>query len=163
MRYSFYPGVPPLNYSYSPNPDESKRFFDGQLGRFNYSMSPQDLQKDFVWRALIYRPRVGRSKGLPKFGLLYEQWVSLDAPAFTNREGYLNAAYLNILGTRVSEIERDVEQRRRFMENNYTYLWSTKPKKSLLAELNELRRATMYEDAIDQGAALQRGMREMDA
>ncbi|KAG6913308.1 hypothetical protein DXG01_007849, partial [Tephrocybe rancida] len=59
-------------------------------------------------------------------------------------------------------IEWDVEQRRCFMENNYTYLWSMKPKKFLLAELNELRRATMYEDAIDQGAALQRGMREMD-
>ncbi|KAG6905905.1 hypothetical protein DXG01_016985 [Tephrocybe rancida] len=163
MRYSSYPRVLPLNYSYSPNPDKSKRFFDGQLGRFNYSMSPQVLQKDFIWHALIYRPRVGRSKGLPEFGLLYEQWVSLDAPTFTKQEGYLNAAYLNILGTQVSEIEQDVEQRCSFMENNYTYLWSTKPKKFLLTELNELQRATMYEDAMDKGAVLQRGMREMDA
>ncbi|KAG6913960.1 hypothetical protein DXG01_003290, partial [Tephrocybe rancida] len=163
MRYSFYPGVPPPNYSYAPSPDSSKRLFDGHLGRFDYSVFPQVLQKNYVWRALIYRPRAGQSRGLAEFELLYEHWVSMEAPAFTNREGYLSPAYLNILGARVSEIKRHVEQRRHFMENNYNYLWSTRPKSFLLAELKQLRRVTLYEDAIDQGATLQRGIREMDA
>ncbi|KAG6917886.1 hypothetical protein DXG01_000495 [Tephrocybe rancida] len=163
MRYAFYPGVPPPSFVYAPNSDDTKRLFDGHLGRYDYTVSPQTLQKNHVWRALIYRPRIGQCKGLIEFGYLYEHWVSEDAPPFTDHEGYLSPAYLNLLEARVKEIERDVDQRRLFMENNYTYLWSSRPKKHLLEELKKLRRARLYEHAIDWGAELQRGIKEMDA
>ncbi|KAG6912424.1 hypothetical protein DXG01_014720, partial [Tephrocybe rancida] len=164
MLYMFYPGIPPLGLKYSIPEDPSARRFDGHLGRFDYTVNPQVLQKNFIWRALIYRPGVGKEHSLIEFESIYDHWETEQGGAGeTQRYGKVNPTFLNKLDARVTELGMEALSLKGFTENYYNYLWTSRPKGNLHEDIRELRKCETFEKALDLGVAVMRSLKEMDA
>ncbi|KAG6911065.1 hypothetical protein DXG01_004580 [Tephrocybe rancida] len=164
MLYAFYPGVPPPGLKYTIPEDPSARRFDGHLGQFDYTVNPQVLQKDFAWRALIYRPSVGKELSLVEYESVYDHWETEPTRAGEKpRFGRVSPTFLNKLDARATELELEILGREGFAESYYNYLWTTRPKGKQHDDIRKLRECETFEEALDLGTAVSRSLKEKDA
>ena len=59
---AFYPGIRAPGYNVAMEADPTKRRFDGHLGRFDPTKSPQHYDPRYPWLAFVRRDRASTSK-----------------------------------------------------------------------------------------------------
>ena len=100
---AFYPGIRAPGYKVAMEVDPTKRRFDGHLGCFDPTKSPQHYDPRQPWLALVRRERASPSK--IKHTPLWTAWVSLPPQRRIIDLGRLDTAYLLQLTTRNVELD----------------------------------------------------------
>ncbi|KAF8059017.1 hypothetical protein FPV67DRAFT_1718100 [Lyophyllum atratum] len=160
----FYPGLPPPHFESRTLPDRAVRRFDGHLGPFDYTMNPQVLTAS-VWRAFILRPSVGYGKRdeYPEYRFMYKEWeVTEGRTPYGPSGGHIKLPYIVELESRLALLDSLILGCSE-LELTFTNFWSQRPIFPHPAAINDLRSVVTYEDAVDLGVAIQRGLKEKAA
>jgi hypothetical protein len=158
-QVAFYPGVPPTNFQLSPPSDERQRRYDGHLGRYDYTVSPQLLSEERPWRGFILRQEVGFKQQLdyPEFALLHQNWHSTSPEAGMIAKGWIDGLMfrLNHLDAEMSSCSELIDCR--------ADLWGSRPLYPSVDDVVSLRCIQSFAVAVDHIAWLQRGIKDRAA
>ncbi|KAF8054158.1 hypothetical protein FPV67DRAFT_1683018 [Lyophyllum atratum] len=160
----FYPGLPPPNFQPRTLPDPSLRRFDGHLGPYDYTMNPQVLTAS-VWRAFILRPSFGYRKQdeYPEYRFIYKEWeVTEGRTSYGLSGGRIKLPYIAELESRLALLDSLILGCSE-LELTFTNFWSQRPIFPHPTAIDDLRHVAAYEDAVDLGVAIQRGLKEKAA
>lgn len=135
-----------------PKRPEHRRY-DGHLGRYDPTISPQMFSERVPWLGLIIRPACGLRKGLPEFMPLHEYWQSS-----SQDEGCILPRFISDLQSRIWQLLRDVNGCSG-LEKVDSVLWAGRPKKLTLHDIDLLKSLTKYDKAIDETVRVQRQAR----
>ncbi|KAF8059063.1 hypothetical protein FPV67DRAFT_1675737 [Lyophyllum atratum] len=164
MVRPFYPGLPPPNFETRTLPDRALRRFDGHLGPFDHTMNPQVLTAS-VWKALILRPSVGHLKSdeYPEHRFIHKEWeATAGRTSYGPSEGHIKFSYVVELESRLALLDSLIAACSD-LELTYTNFWSQRPSFPHRTAIDDLRRIKAYEDVVDLGVAVQRGLKEKAA
>ncbi|KAF8075205.1 hypothetical protein FPV67DRAFT_1665935 [Lyophyllum atratum] len=151
----FFPGTSAEVVSLRPDDEVSHRRFDGHLGRFDPTVSPQYLSEK-VWRGFILRPTIGFAKRetLPEFERIYKVWDSAISR--------LKPKYVEAMVKRAELLATAINARAR-LQNSFTNYWDSRPTLPTVDQVRSLGNCSTYEEAVDLCAEVQRGMKEQSA
>ena len=158
-QVAFYPGVPPTNLQLIPPPDERQRRYDGHLGRYDYTVSPQLLSEERPWRGFILRQEVGFKQQLdyPEFALLHQNWCST-----SSEEGMISTAWIDALMFRLNDLDAKMSKCSELMDCRAD-LWGSRPLYPSVDDVVTLRCIRFFAVAVDRIAWLQRGIKDRAA
>ena len=135
--------------------DRTKRRFDGHLGRFDPTKSPQHYDPQQPWLTLLRRERKAtKIEYIP----LVIAWVSLPPQGGVKDLGRLDTAYLLQLTGRNIELDATISAMTAISTIRQDYVKNC-PKQPLESEVKELGGVLHFADAVDKVAAVQRGLR----
>lgn len=149
----FYPGVAPRSFRMEIPSKIMERRYDGHLGRFDFTMSPQCYDKNHQWRGYVLRP-CPINYHLPEFQDIHPFWSKI--------HGGLDSKLVDILIDQVNGLTESSKGN----ESVYPIrrdLWPPKCQLPSFDDLERLRTSVRFEDAIDIGRAIQRQIKDYDA
>ena len=157
---AFYPGICSPGYEVVMEKEWTKRRFDGHLGRFDPTKSPQHYDPQQPWLTLLRRERKALTK--IEYIPLVIAWVSLPRQGKDMDLGRLDTAYLLQLTTRNIELDATISAMIDISTIKLDYL-ENRPLRQLESEVKELGGVLHFADAVDKVAAVQRGLRLKNA
>ncbi|KAK6977328.1 hypothetical protein R3P38DRAFT_3237466 [Favolaschia claudopus] len=137
------------------------RRYDGHLGRFDCLYAPQ------YWvHALAHWPFVRRQELVPNNDPAYAAYQPLTEVWMVDpsdlRRGEFSSDFLRRLSALQSALDVRIETLRpRFVTGSST--WANRPRYASTLQVSMLSNVRRWQDAVDDGVALQRGLREMEA
>ena len=158
-QISFYPGVPPPNLQLTCPPEETQRRFDGHLGPYDYTVSPQVLSEQRPWHGFILRQASGfkQQSECPEFALLHQNWRSISA-----EEGMIETKWIDALMFRLNDLDAKMSSC-----SKITYyradLWEGRPLYPSVDEVVTLRRIRTFAVAVDYIGRVLRGIKDRAA
>ena len=156
----FYPGIRSPGYEVVMEKEWMKRRFDGHLGRFDPTKSPQHYDPQQPWLALLRRERKALTK--IEYIPLVIAWVSLPRQGKDMDLGRLDTAYLLQLTTRNIKLDATISAMIDISTIKLDYL-ENRPLRPLESEVKELGGVLHFADAVDKVAAVQRWLRLKNA
>ncbi|KAF8220229.1 hypothetical protein L208DRAFT_1335083, partial [Tricholoma matsutake] len=101
----FYPGVPPADFQLVCPSDEMQQRYDGHLGRYDYTVSPQLLSAQHPWCIFILRQELGfkQQSEYPEFALLHQNWRST-----SSEEGFISMEWIDTLMFRLNCLDAEM-------------------------------------------------------
>ena len=157
---AFYPGIRAPGYNVAMEVDPTKRRFDGHLGRFDPTKSPQHYDPRQPWLALVRRERASPTK--IEHTPLWTAWVSLPPRGGIKDLGRLDTAYLLQLTTRNIELDATMSAKNGIASIKAEY-WDNRPVEPIESEFQGLKGDLRFADAVDKVASVQRGIKLKDA
>ena len=156
-QFPFFPGVLLPDFLLSCPEDETRRRYDGHLGRFDFTVSPQYLSEQFPWRGFILRPGTQQASLFPEYLLLHQKWHSL-----TKVEGMIETQWIDSLMFRLNALDAEMASCSRVAERRPD-LWDVRPSYPHVDEVTGLRRIRSFNIAVDAIARIQRGIKDRAA
>ncbi|KAJ7903117.1 hypothetical protein B0H13DRAFT_2335280 [Mycena leptocephala] len=159
LQDPYYPGYRPRSGDLKAGNSSEQRRYDGQLGRFDPTISPQYYDPRRPWLGFITVPFHPAHSDDAANEQVMDVWVS---EADSGYRGKLDPLFLKrladantTLDTAIRLLDSVRHSRRQLWEDRPQQLWST--------TLDPLRRITKYEDAVNQVREIQRGLLEKEA
>ncbi|KAF8196817.1 hypothetical protein K438DRAFT_1967821 [Mycena galopus ATCC 62051] len=163
VQLPYYPGKRPDDLEFQLSAAAEQRRYDGQLGRFNYTVAPQYYNERRPWLAFL--PQISQ---LSDFDLsartectpLIRVWdVDSDRPY----QGRLRDEFV----TDLNEVDTSAMSRMRAVGTRIyrdrLVWWNERPMAPVPADFKELRAASTFEQAVDLGRRIQQGILEKQA
>ena len=153
---AFYPGIRAPGYEVKMEDDEEKRRFDGHLGRFDPTRSPQHFDARHPWLGFVRRDRTtsSRVEHIPSF----LAWESLPPHNNSHDLGKLDTAFIIQLTSRNIELEAIMASCEGIADIVPAY-WADRPIRPVEDELRALHGTLHFSTAVDTVAAIQRGLK----
>lgn len=135
------------------------RRFDGHIGPYDSSVSPQLLDREHPWRVLILREGeiAESSRPEPEFIDFSAVWISEDS-----RTGKLHNEVIDALSARNDDLDSRISACESSLRMHRPY-WSSRPWYPKPRHITLLKDTHTYETVVDNGVAIQRGIKEKDA
>ena len=154
--HAFYPGVRAPKFEVTMEESREKRRFDGHLGRFDYTKSPQHYDPRRPWLGFIRRDKATSSKieHVP----LFLAWDSHLLTKEAGDLGTINTAFLIQLTTRNFDLDTTIEKFAEVATIVPSY-WTDRPLSPTIEEVRQLQGLQRFASAVDTAAAIQRGMK----
>jgi hypothetical protein len=158
-QVAFYPGVSPTDFQLSCCSDEMQRRYDGHLGRYDPTVSPQLLSERTPWRGFILRQASGfkRQSECPEFALLHQKWRSTSAD-----EGMIETEWIDALMFRLNYLDAEMSSCSKVTDCRAD-LWESRPLYPSVDEIVVLRRIRAFGVAVDCIVRIQRGIKDRAA
>jgi len=158
-QVAFYPGVPPPNLQLCIPSDERQRRYDGHLGRFDATFSPQLLSEQRPWRGFILRPESGfkQQSQYPEFALLHQNWQSM-----SSEDGMITSQWIDALMFRLNYLDAEMSNRSEIRDCRPD-LWDGRPLYPSVDDIVTLRCTRSFSVAVDQIGWIQRGIKDRAA
>ncbi|KAJ6454084.1 hypothetical protein C8R47DRAFT_1083205 [Mycena vitilis] len=153
----FFAGLKDPSFTVGMPEDIRDRYYDGHLGRFDPTVSPQYLDSNYPWNPFLRRRSKVSEKdpAYPAYQQLADVWKSSDS-----RLGHILSDYVNRLETLARSLHRVITH---LSFDHNSLLWKNRPQYPSLAQIRALEGVSRWEEAVDLGTCLQRGVREMEA
>ncbi|RDB16326.1 hypothetical protein Hypma_003011 [Hypsizygus marmoreus] len=157
-RYPFYPGRRHPNFPLDPPDTLYYRRVDGHLGRFDPTVSPQELMSAEAWWPFIRKtiPSGATVQDYPEFAAVPDLWLPDDKPAQFSEN--LNPKYLQALSLRNSFLDSRMTILQP-VEKHKLRWWTRRPLYPYNATFKKFAKAVDYDFAVDTLTAIQRGMK----
>ncbi|KAJ6611810.1 hypothetical protein B0H10DRAFT_2223729 [Mycena sp. CBHHK59/15] len=154
----FYPGRRSSTFLPSDPIPSPQRRYDGHAGKHDCLYVPQYARKDTMhWPFMRRIPAVGpEDPRLPMFAPFTDQWETRGVG------GGLRLAFVNRLSTINGELENQMLVLRPQL-SPLSGTWDSRPKFPMEVHIRALLNLRVWEAAVDQGVAVQRGLREKEA
>jgi hypothetical protein len=153
------PAPSPILFLDTPLPDWEQRRYDGHLGRFDYTVSPQQFSPIAPWKGFILRSSTAPGK-LPEFWPICEYWEQELIPAMFDY-GRISPIWVDAISRRVVELET-LCQGCIAIAVKRSDLWDRRPQLPSSIHLNYVMEIRMYDVAVDAARAMQRIIIEVD-
>ena len=152
----FYPGICAPGFEFKMDNDEEKRRFDGHLGPFDPTRSPQHFDARRPWQGFVRRDRTtsSRVEHIPSF----LAWESLPPHNGSHDLGRLDTAFIIQLTSRNIELEAIMTSCEGITDIVPAY-WTDRLIHPVKVELRTLHGTLHFSTAIDTMAAIQRGLK----
>jgi hypothetical protein len=136
-----------------------QRRYDGHLGRYDPTVSPQLLSERTPWRGFILRQASGfkRQSECPEFALLHQKWRSTSAD-----EGMIETEWIDALMFRLNYLDAEMSSCSKVTDCRAD-LWESRPLYPSVDEIVVLRRIRAFGVAVDCIARIQRGIKDRAA
>ncbi|KAJ7911723.1 hypothetical protein B0H13DRAFT_2328102 [Mycena leptocephala] len=159
LQTPYYPGVRPRASKLLPGSTKDQRRADGQLGRFDPTISPQYFDARRPWLAFLPSPRVRIDEEEAAYTPVYSVWESEPDSGFRGR---LDLFFLEKLAEANTKADRGVSDcaRIRYVQR---LLWDDCPQEPWASSVEALKSVRSFEDAVDLVRAAQRGILEKHA
>ncbi|KAK7007960.1 hypothetical protein R3P38DRAFT_2552690, partial [Favolaschia claudopus] len=157
----FLPGERSPGFIAQPSRLLEDRRYDGHLGRFDCLYAPQYWVSALShWPFMRHQPLVRTDDpAYVAYQPLTEGWVVNSTDA---RRGEFSTDFLRRLSALQSALAVRIETLRpRFTVNSGT--WANRPRYASTLQVSMLSSVRSWQDAVDEGVAVQRGLREMEA
>ncbi|KAJ7901489.1 hypothetical protein B0H13DRAFT_2335974 [Mycena leptocephala] len=159
LQTPYYPGVRPRASKLLPGNTLDHRRADGQLGRFDPTISPQYFDARRPWLAFLPSPRCPVDEDDAAYTPVHEVWESTPDSGFLGR---LDPHFLANLNEANAKADRLVLDRSR-VRYSRKLLWDDRPKEPWANSLQALEKVYKFEDAVDLVRVAQRGIVEKEA
>ncbi|KAF8066850.1 hypothetical protein FPV67DRAFT_1670315 [Lyophyllum atratum] len=160
----FLPGLPPPSFTGRIPVDSKLRRFDGHLGPFDDTVSPQMLTGK-PWVVFVLRPKIGQARmsEFPEHEFIHQNWVSTpSATALGATRGNVNPAYIERLANR-NRLLDSLMAACVPLRDTYTDFWDRRPSAPSAMTVDGLGAYYAYEDAVDYGVEIQRQIKHKAA
>ncbi|KAJ7253203.1 hypothetical protein C8J57DRAFT_1519499 [Mycena rebaudengoi] len=159
-RVVFVAGLRDPAFSLTTPSNLTDRRYDAHLGRFDYSCSAQYWDRDSPWWPYMRRVRsiLDHDRLVPAFKALTTVWG--DWPGSGSR-GYLDPSFVNQLVDLTGFLDQRMGELRPSDSNSS--LWTQHPQFPSPSEVRMLLEVSSWDEAVDLGVAIQRGVHEKDA
>ncbi|KAF8239857.1 hypothetical protein L208DRAFT_1235734, partial [Tricholoma matsutake] len=144
----FYPGVPPTGFQL--------RRYDGHLGRYDSTVSPQLLSAQHPWHRFILQQELGfkQQSEYPEFALLHQNWRST-----SSEEGFISMEWIDALMFRLNRLDAEMSSCSELMACRAD-LWESRPLSPSVDEVVTLRHIQSFTIAVDCIAWLQHSIKD---
>ncbi|KAJ7851691.1 hypothetical protein B0H13DRAFT_2359926 [Mycena leptocephala] len=159
LQTSYFPGVRPRASRLVIGSTKAQRRADGQLGRFDPTVSAQSFDTRRPWLAFLPSPRVEVDDEDAAYTLVLESWESEADSGFRGR---LNPFFVQRLVDANSKADEAMESRSR-VRHSRPLLWSDRPQEPWRTSVEALKSVQRFEDAVDLVREAQRGILEKRA
>ncbi|KAF8129674.1 hypothetical protein K438DRAFT_1999728 [Mycena galopus ATCC 62051] len=140
-----------------------QRWYDGQLGKFDPTIAPQYYDRKHPW--LAFSPLISQ---LSNFDLsvqaesapLIRAWKVDDERPY---RGHLREEFIKDLDEADHAVQSQIQTIGAHIYRERVELWNNCPVAPLCADFDELRKASLFEQAVDAGRQRQRGILEKQA
>lgn len=154
-------GIKPAGYddSFPLPPSPSIRRFDGSIGPFDPSSYPQYLDQEHLWYPFMIRPDapIHVTFDYPEFTCLSYNWESTSA-----QSGKLSDVMIADLRSRNAALSDSIDERTE-LPSYAAGLWANRPLYPADSDIEALADERWFENMVDRGAAVQRGMKSKAA
>ena len=152
----FYPRIRTPGYKVKMEDDKEKRRFDGHLGRFDPTRSPQHFNARRLWLGFVHRDHTtsSRVEHIPSF----LAWESLPPHNNSRDLGKLDTAFIIQLTSRNIELEAIMASCKGMADIVPAY-WTDRPIRPVKDELWALHGTLHFSTAVDTVAAIQIGLK----
>jgi hypothetical protein len=159
--HPYLPGVVPKGFDFSIPENSCHRRYDGHLGRFDYTISPQMFSSETPWRGFIRRHLSPQTDDLPEFTPVFQLWKPPTSdPSFLVEQ--LPPKYVDAISMRISSLQH-ASAGNNEIALDYREVWENRPVLPTPSEVDRLRSVATYEDAVDLVLDVQRRIRDFDA
>ncbi|RDB25831.1 hypothetical protein Hypma_006369 [Hypsizygus marmoreus] len=157
-RYPFYPGRRHAGFLLDPPDILHYRRVDGHLGRFDPTVSPQELVASEAWWPFIRRtiPSGAAVQEYPEFAAVPDIWLHDDKPA--KFSGTLYPKFLQALSLRNSYLDSRMINLQT-VEKHRPRWWTRRPLYPYSSTFENFAKPVDYDFAVDTVTAMQRGMK----
>ncbi|RDB24474.1 hypothetical protein Hypma_008532 [Hypsizygus marmoreus] len=147
LRSPFYPGKCCDNFLLDPPLALHFRRVDGHLGRFDPTVSPQEIDQD-AWLPFIRRriPMGAKIQDYPEFVVVPNVWLADDAPA--RHSGTLNPHFLQTYKQRNAQLDAQMERLQGIYLKRPRW-WTRCPLYPYGANFKSLMKSVTYDFAVD--------------
>lgn len=153
------PGPIPSSCRLEIPKDVEQRRFDGHLGRYDPTVSPQIFIDVMPWMGLILRQTVGEQKELAEFLPLHQHWVST-----SRKEGSVSYTLIGPLQDRITQLVWKCDKCAD-LEKIRPELWKALQKYRFIRTdiIQKIKSIHQFEMAVDEVSQLQRDLRVLAA
>lgn len=159
LERPFYPGVADPTWSGSLPSIQSARRYDGHLGRFDCTVSPQCYSLREPWLAFVRRPdslTEDEAGSLAEHWPLSRHWTCSEADGGTR--GCVSSQLAIGLKMRCHDLDRLMNQENNISVNEPAW-WTERPLWPAMSDVPNLGGEVQFDWAVDQVARIQRGIR----
>ncbi|KAJ7803925.1 hypothetical protein B0H13DRAFT_2388707 [Mycena leptocephala] len=159
LQIPYYPGVRPRASKLLPSSAKEQRRVDGQLGRFDPTISPQYFDTRRPWLAFLPSPGCPVDEDEAQFTPVHDVWESTPDSGFLGR---LDPHFLSRLNEANDKADRAMRDRSR-VRYSRKLLWDDRPLEPWVDSLQALAKVYKFEEAVDLVRGVQRGILEKEA
>ncbi|KAJ7473554.1 hypothetical protein FB451DRAFT_1558730 [Mycena latifolia] len=161
LQSPFLPGLTREDYSPGTVPTLAKHCrYDRHVGRHDCLYAPQYFRADNS-----HWPFIRRAQEVPYYDSAYVAYAAITLywrrahPTIAGPKGYLDPEFVARLGTLRRELELRIEP----LRDALGLLWDSRPRWIDAGSIAQLLAVRLWDEAVDQGVAVQRGLRELEA
>ncbi|KAJ6557599.1 hypothetical protein B0H19DRAFT_1376294 [Mycena capillaripes] len=151
----YLPGVRKVCFLPSVITARERKRYDGHVGRHDCLHAPQYYREDTKHWLFMCRVREVAPEDL--YYAFYQPLTLVWTTSPNLREGTFQDEYIHRLHKAYARVASDCQK---FVSSS---LWGSKPSYTSAEAINSLRSVKTWDDTVDQGVALQRGLRELEA
>ncbi|PPQ76959.1 hypothetical protein CVT26_007852 [Gymnopilus dilepis] len=137
----FHPGLRDPSIDVEEDLPANRRRCDGQLGRFDPTVSPQYYDPKRPWLGFI---RKSMDESRPEDASLLKEWL----PYRTPNLGAIRPTYVRLLQERVNALQERSDKWER-LARTHPLVWETRPACPKDSDFEELRLPSTFDKAVD--------------
>ncbi|KAJ7081399.1 hypothetical protein B0H15DRAFT_786602, partial [Mycena belliarum] len=162
LQHAFLPGFKAANFNPTGFAETYPgRRHDGHTGKFDPIYAPQYANPQAGWWPFMRRhaPEGRDDYAYAAFAPLTRQW---DQASPQVRSGRINISFIEELRALLHELDSKMEGMRLYLRPESS-TWANRPQQPAPVHLAMLQRQRSWDDCVDCGVAIQRGLREKEA